>query len=412
LFGGAAVDKVAPPKADAAAADNGHAFTALIADDQPDMLRFIKSELAPHYNVIAVSDGQQAVDKAAAFTPDIILLDMMMPEKDGMQACREIRAAPATQNVPIILITAHVDEETKINALRAGASDFLPKPFSTTELHVRVRNLVDSHDFQRKLAHQNRTLESTIDQLKETESQLVQSEKLASLGRLSAGIIHEINNPLNFASTGLYTLRSKARFIPEPERDDFAEVLKDIEEGITRVKTIVSDLRTFTHPGQRGVDEVDVADAVTSCLRFLSQEWRNKVEVQTNLTDHQTIWADKNKLIQVLINLLQNSLDAIKEKKFEDEKPAILISGRVERGLNILSVRDNGPGIDAAVLDKIFDPFFTTKDVGQGMGLGLSITYRIVQDFGGRIVVKTEPGKFCEFALEFPEQQPQPVPQP
>src|SRR6185503_19531306 len=100
------------------------------------------------------------------------------PEKDGIQAAREIRAAPATQNVPIVLVTAHVDEETKLNALRAGASDFLPKPFSTTELHVRVKNLVESYEFQRQLARQNRTLESTIDQLKETESLLVQSEKL------------------------------------------------------------------------------------------------------------------------------------------------------------------------------------------------------------------------------------------
>jgi signal transduction histidine kinase len=413
LFGGAAVDRTTPSKSDAAPSQgNGHPFTALVADDQPDMLSFIKSELASHYNVVAVSDGQQAVDKAAEFVPDIILLDMMMPEKDGMQACREIRAAVATQGVPIILITAHVDEETKINALRAGASDFLPKPFSTTELHVRVRNLVESHDFQRKLATQNRNLESTIDQLKQTESQLVQTEKLASLGRLSAGIIHEINNPLNFASTGLYTLRSKARLIPEGDRDDFAEVLKDVEEGITRVKTIVSDLRTFTHPGQRGAEEVDVADAVTSSLRFLSQEWRSKVEIQTNLLDDQTIWADKNKLIQVMINLLQNSLDALSEKEFQNEQPAILITGRVERGINLLRVRDNGPGIESAVRDKIFDPFFTTKDVGQGMGLGLSICYRIVQDFGGRIVVNTEPGKFCEFALEFPDKQPHSAVQP
>lgn len=412
LFGGAAVDKVAAPKTDRSNFDKGHEFTALVADDQPDMLGFIKSELVSHYNVITVSDGQQAVDRAAEFVPDIILLDMMMPEKDGLQACREIRAAPATQNVPIILITAHVDEETKINALRAGASDFLPKPFSTTELHVRVRNLVESHDFQRQLSRQNRTLESTIDQLKDTESQLVQSEKLASLGRLSAGIIHEINNPLNFASTGLYTLRSKARLIPEGERDDFAEVLKDVEEGITRVKTIVSDLRTFTHPGAGGSEEVDVADAVTSALRFLSQEWRNRVEIQTNLTDHQTIRADKNKLIQVMINLLQNSLDAMKEKAFKDEKPSILISGRYERGLSLLSVRDNGPGITAEVRDKIFDPFFTTKDVGQGMGLGLSICYRIVHDFGGKIRLNTEPGSFCEFTLEFPDHQPQAALQP
>jgi signal transduction histidine kinase len=412
LFGGAAVDRTAPAKVEATASQSGHAFTALVADDQPDMLRFIKSELAPHYNVIAVTDGQQAVDQAAAQTPDIVLLDMMMPEKDGMQACREIRINPANSNVPIILITAHVDEETKINALRAGASDFLPKPFSTTELHVRVKNLIESYDFQRKLARQNTTLESTIEQLKDTETQLVQTEKLASLGRLSAGIIHEINNPLNFAATGLFTLRAKARLIPDPERDEYADTLKDVEEGIQRVKSIVSDLRTFTHPGEAGTDEVRVADAVNSALRFLSQEWRDKVDIQINLAEGQVIWADKNKLIQVLINLLQNSLDAVKAKQFDGDKPTIVITGRVERGQSLLSVRDNGSGIDPKVQDKIFDPFFTTKDVGEGMGLGLSICYRIVQSFGGQIRVQSEHGESCEFTLEFPVTPPQSILQP
>ncbi len=412
LFGAATGDRSGPRKSVPAPGPNLHRFTALIADDQPDMLGFIGSELSPHYNTIQVSDGQQAVDKAAEHIPDIILLDMMMPEKDGIQACREIRAAAATRNVPIILITAHVDEETKLNALRAGASDFLPKPFSTTELHVRVKNLVASHNFQRELSEKNETLENTIDQLKETESQLVQTEKLASLGRLSAGIIHEINNPLNYAATGLYTLRSKAKLIPDADRDGYAEVLKDVEEGIQRVKSIVSDLRSFTHPGIQGVEEVNVQEAVASALKFLSQEWKNKVELRMNLSDGQVIWADKNKVIQVLINLFQNSLDAINAKTFDGEKPEIIITGRVQRDLSILTVRDNGEGIASEIMGKIFDPFFTTKDVGAGMGLGLSICYRIVKDFGGRIVVNSERGMFCEFSLEFPVNQPQEVLQP
>lgn len=412
LFGAATGDRSGPRKPVPAPGPNLHRFTALIADDQPDMLGFIGSELSPHYNTIQVSDGQQAVDKAAEHIPDIILLDMMMPEKDGIQACREIRAAAATRNVPIILITAHVDEETKLNALRAGASDFLPKPFSTTELHVRVKNLVASHNFQRELSEKNETLENTIDQLKETESQLVQTEKLASLGRLSAGIIHEINNPLNYAATGLYTLRSKAKLIPDADRDGYAEVLKDVEEGIQRVKSIVSDLRSFTHPGIQGVEEVNVQEAVASALKFLSQEWKNKVELRMNLSDGQVIWADKNKVIQVLINLFQNSLDAINAKTFDGEKPEIIITGRVQRDLSILTVRDNGEGIASEIMGKIFDPFFTTKDVGAGMGLGLSICYRIVKDFGGRIVVNSERGMFCEFSLEFPVNQPQEVLQP
>src|SRR5512133_561518 len=159
-------------------------------------------------------DGQQAIEKACHFLPDLILLDMMMPEKDGLQACREIRELTPTQNIPIILLTARADEETKMAALKAGASDFLAKPFSTAELQARIRNLVDRHTFQRQLARQNQALEAandqlkdTINQLKETELQLIQTEKLASLGRMSAGIIHEMNNPLNFVNTGLMVLK-------------------------------------------------------------------------------------------------------------------------------------------------------------------------------------------------------------
>jgi signal transduction histidine kinase len=384
------------------ASGNGNLPTVLVADDEPDMLRFLKSQLSTHYRVLEAVDGQQAIEKAAQFLPDIILLDMMMPEKDGLQACREIRERTPTQSIPIVLLTARADEETKLTALQAGASDFLAKPFSTTELHVRIKNLVESYQFQRKLSKQNQALESTIDQLKETEMQLVQSEKLASLGRMSAGIIHEINNPLNFATTGLFTLRNKGKYLAPEQQGEYAEILKDVEEGIKRVKNIISDLRMFTHPDTEQLDQVEVAEVVGAALRFLSAEWKDAVRIEQKLAEHQTIWANKNKLIHVLVNLLQNSLYAIKHKSYADEQPTVWIHGRVENGRSLVSIRDNGPGIESANLDKIFDPFFTTKDVGEGMGLGLSICYRIVQEYDGRIYVKTERGRFCEFTLEFP----------
>lgn len=394
-----------PVAAPAAAAPSGQRLKALVADDEPDLLRFLKSQLSRHYEVVECVNGQQAVEKAGESLPDIILLDMMMPEKDGLQACREIRANPLTRSVPIILLTARADEETKLAALGAGASDFLPKPFSTTELHVRIKNLVESYQFQRHLARQNTALESTIDQLKETEMQLVQTEKMASLGRMSAGIIHEINNPLNYATTGLYTLRNKAKYLVETQREEYTEVLKDVEEGIKRVKTIVSDLRTFSHPDAGQCDPVLVTDALAAALRFLSNEWRDRVQIETQIEAQQTIYANRSKLVQVLMNLLQNSLDAMKEKSFGDEQPTIQITGRVEDGISRLSIRDNGPGITKEHLDKIFDPFYTTKDVGAGMGLGLSICHRIIKESGGKITVKTEPGRFCEFALEFTAQK-------
>lgn len=406
LFSSPAVERSETPASGDRPA-NLHARTVLIADDQPDMLRFIKSELASHYNIIEAIDGQQAVDKAAASVPDIILLDMMMPEKDGIQAAREIRAAPATQNVPIILITAHVDEDTKLSALRAGASDFLPKPFSTTELHVRVKNLVESHEFQRRLAGQNTKLADTIELLKSTETQLVQSEKLASLGRLSAGIIHEINNPLNFATTGLYVLRNQGEQLAKERPEEFSEVLHDIEEGVSRVKHIVSDLRSFTHPDAEQLDQVIIVDVITASLRFLSTEWKDKVQIDQAVPADLICLANKNKLTQVFVNLFQNSLDALKRKPADSGPPVIRISGRQEGGKILVSVRDNGEGIDPKNLARIFDPFFTTRDIGQGMGMGLSICYRIIQELQGNISVQSERGEFCEFNIELPGASPE-----
>jgi two-component system sensor histidine kinase PhcS len=271
---------------------------------------------------------------------------------------------------------------------------------------VQVREFVARSELDKSRA----ALEASLQQLKENEMQLVQSEKLASLGRMSAGIIHEINNPLNFATTGLFTLRKKARHLAPEQQADYAEILTDIEDGLKRVQTIVSDLRMFTHPNTEQIDPVPVAEIVTPALRFTSNEWKDMVQIEQQFAAGQTILANKNKLIQVVVNLLQNSLDALKSKNFADgENPAIWIEGRVENGRSFLIVRDNGSGIDTKHLGKIFDPFFTTKDVGAGMGLGLSICHNIVQEYGGKISVKTEPEKFCEFTLEFPVKNQQAV---
>lgn len=377
--------------------------TLLVADDEPDMLRFLKSQLSTHYNVIDVVDGAQAVIKAAEFLPDIILLDMMMPEKDGMQACRELREMAATQTTPIIMLTARADEETKLNALSTGANDFLPKPFSTTELHVRIKNLVESHHYQLEVTKQNEQLAKTIEQLKETETLLVQTEKMASLGRMSAGIIHEINNPLNYATTGLYTLRNKAKYLATEQQTEYTEVLQEVEEGIGRVKNIITDLRSFTHPDTEQFDQVEVRPLVGLSLRFLSNELKGHVKVEQKIPEHFLIRGNRNKLVQVFVNMLQNSLDTLRRKNFENgEEPTISIEAREENGKKLIILRDNGEGMSAETVAKVFDPFFTTKDVGEGMGLGLTICYRIVEEYEGRITVSSEPGKFCEFRLEFP----------
>jgi len=376
----------------------------LVADDEPDMVRFLRSQLETHYEIMEAQDGQEAIDKARQFLPDIILTDMMMPEKDGLQVCQELRRNTSTENIPIILLTARVDEDIKLSALQSGASDFLTKPFSSAEIHVRLKNLSDSYLFQRSLARQKKKLEVTLEELKETETQLVQSEKMASLGKMSAGILHEINNPLNFAKTGSYTLREFSHQLPEKDREDFRDILNDVEEGITRVSQIVKDLRGFSHPDNEQKTGVPLELIALKSLRLVSNEVKH-FEVIEDVPENLEIYANENQLVQVLVNLLQNASDSLNSKEFPEgtEGPSIRIKGFKENGRVHLLVRDNGQGIDDAHLTRIFDPFYTTKDVGEGMGLGLSICYKIMENHQGTIKVKAEHLAFTEFDLIFPD---------
>lgn len=267
---------------------------------------------------------------------------------------------------------------------------------------LRYREFVSRYE----LNERKQELEEAIRKLHEAEAQLVQQEKMASLGVMSAGIIHEINNPLNFAATGLFTLRKKGKHLAADQQGDYQEVLADIEEGINRVKTIVSDLRLFTHPDSGSLDEVDLDEVVGSALRFLASELKDDIQLERTFPPGLTVHANKNKLIHVLTNLLQNSLDALRRKTFNGEQPTLRIEGRATPDRVLLTVHDNGPGIAPEARHKIFDPFFTTKDVGKGMGLGLSICYRLMQEFNGEIRVDSEPDRYCQFTLEFPIRKP------
>lgn len=375
----------------------------LVADDERDMLRFIRSQLAEHYEVLEAVNGRQALEMIKQFLPDLVILDMMMPELDGLDVCRTLRNDTSTKSIPVIILTARADDETRLTLLDAGANDFLAKPFSSAELHLRTRNLIQSRVLERQVLVKNKELESTLEQLKETEIQLIQSEKLVSLGRMSAGIIHEINNPLNYANTAIFTLKKIGRAIPEEERDDFNEIVHDVEYGVARIKTILSDLRGFTRSDDNQFEAVDLEATVEAALRFMSHEFRDDIDLECKVEEGLRIRGNANRLIQVLLNLMQNSVDAIRSGDLDKRVPKMVVEGRRRDGRVRLSIRDNGPGMDLETRKKAFDPFFTTKDVGKGMGLGLSISYRIIEQHGGRIDIESEPGQFCAFSLEFPD---------
>ncbi len=375
----------------------------LIAEDEPDMIRFLKGELSEVFQVIEAIDGAKAVEMAIEHLPDVVLCDVMMPAKDGLQVCSELRANEHTQGIPIVMLTAKGDEKTKLDLLKAGASDFLAKPFSLTEVSVRLINLANTRLHAKLMARQKEELAQSLAQLKETEALLVRNEKLASLGRLSAGLIHEINNPLHYAKQALYVLRRITKNMPEADRPPLMEIVDDVEGGIDRVAAIISDLRGFASRSGEESTHFKLRPAIETTLRFFSATWNEGVGIEVDVPEDLELVGDRNHFLQVLINLLQNALDAVALKDYgPDEKPMVVIRASSQHDIATIRIRDNGPGISAENMNRIFDPFFTTKDVGEGMGLGLAITHRIISEHRGTITVISEPGSHTEFTLQIP----------
>lgn len=392
--------KVPKVRPDEVALNKGKKPVVLVAEDEPDVRNLIVSQLGG-YQLLVAEDGEQAFQLAAQYQPDLILLDWMMPVRDGLEVCRMIRATASLNRVPIIMLTARIDERSKILALEAGANDFLTKPFVPTELRLRISHLLNAGRFEREVVQKSEELGAALEELKESESMLVQAEKLSSLGQMSAGIIHEINNPLNYAKTNLYSLRTFSKLLPGEEKDDFLEVTSDVEEGLERVVQIVKDLRSFAVKDKTQYNDVNLASVVAASSRLLGNRLTN-VNFDAAVPDHVHISGNSNQLCQVFVNFLQNSLDALKDADRENEKGRIKVDLTQDDEWISLHFRDNGCGISKEAQQKIFDPFYSSKEVGQGMGLGLSICYRILEQHGVKIELESEVGKGTHFTLNFP----------
>lgn len=262
----------------------------------------------------------------------------------------------------------------------------------------------------------NEKLSAANLQLEQQQNELLKTEKLASLGTLSAGIAHEINNPLAFIKSNIGTLHRYFYFYQEHMPDetghvslnkarakkldfiqvDGEEIFEELKDGIERVQNIVSDLKSFARSKASDVRLCDTNEAITAALRITNNQHKYSCEVETDLQELPLTLCNLNELSQVFINMIMNAVDAI------DERGHIKISSRHDKGWLIYQVEDNGQGIAEAELSQIFNPFYTAKEVGKGTGLGLSVSYGIIESLKGNIDVRSTVDVGTCFTIKIP----------
>lgn len=369
----------------------------LVADDESDMRRYIVSLLTDDYRVVQTSSGSNVADLVKAHRPDVALLDWMMPGKDGLAVCRELRENPENRDLKILMLTARIDEKSKIDALKSGADDFLTKPFSSVEVLTRVGNLLRSGCLQRDLRSRNSELMEALEKLSRTESMLIQSEKMNAIGSLSAGLLHEINNPLNYTLTAI----SFARRNQDSLSEDIREVLADVEEGMMRVRDVITHLRNFAYPEKPGAESVfPLEQAFWAAHRLAARELEG-IHLDVDFGEDVIVRAQNTQLTHVFINLLSNAAKAMEENPPSGQR-TILVRGRAVDEMAVVEFSDNGPGISGKNLNRVFEPFFTTRDVGKGMGMGLSICHTIMETHQGSIRVGNRSEGGAVFTLSLP----------
>jgi signal transduction histidine kinase len=353
----------------------------LVIDDEENICKSCAEVLQDDgYTVTAFTKPSDGLKSLREEDIDLVLLDLKMPEADGIEVLKEIRARH--RETLVVVITGYASVETAVASLKLGAFDYVSKPFTPDELSLAV-----------KRAFEHKRL--VADYRKMSEQRLMRSEKLASIGRLAAGIAHEINNPLTSVLTFSSLLLRKA------EKDDQKEKLEIIVKETTRCRQIVRDLLNFARQGEPKKEECCINQIIESALSLTKNQLKMsemRIAVQKELGELPLLQLDPNQMLEVFVNIIINAIDAM------PQGGELNFTTSLAQGGKTIEIRasDTGYGIPRENLAKVFDPFFTTKDAGKGTGLGLSVTYGIIDRHNGTIDVESEIGKGTTFIIKLP----------
>ncbi|MBN2804652.1 MAG: response regulator, partial [Deltaproteobacteria bacterium] len=375
------------------------------------------------YDVITVKNGLEARDiLLSERPPDIALLDWTMPGMTGPELCKVIEQE-VDSFIYTVLVTSKTDLESIIFGLESGAHEFLPKPINIAEFNTRMAAAVRILDYEKKLSRKNVEISQYAKKMKELANtrakQLIHSERLATLGMLSAGIGHEIKNPVAYLSgnvqiAGRYKndIVNALKFSIENNNGDIKrqqflldngeDLINGIDEGIKKIVSILSGLSKFASKGTREKHDTYLEQSIKDSLDLSRNKWKYHVEAITDIDPNlPPVKAVSQEIIQVLVNLFINASDAMQNRK-DNSQNIINISLKQHGKLQRIVVADNGPGIPDDIREKIWDPFFSTKKDAESTGLGLAISIGIIEDHGGTLVEKKIPEQGACFVIDLP----------
>jgi two-component system, NtrC family, sensor kinase len=409
----------------------------LFVDDETDLEPLVRQRLrknisAKEFEIIFANSGQQALEKLECDRQiAMVLTDINMPEMDGLTLLTKINEIDP--NIKAVVVSAYGDMEKIRTAMNCGAFDFLTKPINFEDLGVTI---------SRTLKHVQQIREN-LNQLQQAQLQLIQSEKMATLGQLVAGIAHEVNNPINFiagnldqsiaAVTALINhLRMYQEKFPQPgsqiEQDaedieleylleDLPKMLSSMQVGTERILNLSTFLRTFSRADTGSKVSANIHEGLDSTLMILQHRLkanheRPAIQVIKDYEELPLLKCYLGQLNQVFMNLLANAIDALEElnqgREFAEIKAnpnMIRIKTQVSEDNQsvVIQIKDNGKGMPESMQHQIFDALFTTKSIGKGTGLGLSISRQIVEEMhGGSLTCTSILGQGSEFAIAIP----------
>jgi len=408
----------------------------LIVDDNPTNLSVLSQTLkGAGFAVRVAEDGESALQLVERKQPALILLDVQMPGIDGFETCKKLKADPKTQAIPIIFLTALTDVENKVKGFSLGAVDYISKPFEQEEVLARVR-------VHLQLKNLTETLEQRVAErtaiLAQAQVQLVQQEKLSSLGQLVTGIAHEMNNPIscivnNIPPAQEYILdinyiltlcQTHYEQLPKPIQqainatdldfvlNDLNQLLNSMKLSTDRIKDISISLRNFARSDSSIKVLFDIHESIDSTLLILSHRFkslgkRDAIQLVKEYGDLPLIQCYPGQLNQVFMNILANAIDAIEEAgkngEFDHHIPLIKVETiQPDFKSIVIKISDNGIGMTKEISQRVFEPLFTTKPVGQGTGLGLLIVNQIIEKHHGTLNLYSIPGQGTNLEIMLP----------